>query len=92
MVQQMEYLIRGICYCVTSHMTMYCPNCGALMVWKNGSILHEPPTKRYECGYCEIILTKYADGSYEIIKANSVNKSSTSQKRSSPIKRMLHIK
>lgn len=73
-------------------MTMYCPNCGALMVWKNGSILHEPPTKRYECGYCEIILTKYADGSYEIIKPNSVNKSSTSQKRSSPIKRMLHIK
>ena len=53
-------------------MTMYCPNCGSLMVWKNGSIMHDPPTKRYECGYCEIIVTRYVDGSYESIKPNAI--------------------
>lgn len=77
-------------------MTMYCPNCSALMVWKNGSILHEVPIKRYECGYCEIIVTKYMDGSYEIIKPNTNdygdNKDNISDKKSSRIRKMLHIR
>ena len=77
-------------------MTMYCPNCGTLMVWKNGSILHDPPIKRYECGYCEIVLTKYMDGSYEIIKPNTNdygdNKDNASDKKSSRIRKMLHIR
>ena len=77
-------------------MTMYCPNCGTLMVWKNGTILHDPPTKRYECGYCEIIVTKYIDGSYEIIKPNTAthgdDNNNTPDKKSSRIRKMLHIK
>ena len=77
-------------------MTMYCPNCGTLMVWKNGSILHDPPIKRYECGYCEIIVTKYMDGSYEIIKPNTNdygdNKDIVSDKKYSRIRKMLHIR
>jgi hypothetical protein len=66
------------------------------MVWKNGSILHDPPIKRYECGYCEIIVTKYIDGSYETIKPNTVtysdNNNITPDKKSSRIRKMLHIK
>ena len=65
-------------------MTMYCPNCGTLMVWKNGSILHDPPIKRYECGYCEIIkpnTNDYGD-----------NKDNISDKKSSSIRKMLHIR
>ena len=91
----MEYLIRRICHCGIL-MTMYCPNCGTLMVWKNGSILHDPPTKRYECGYCEIIVTKYIDGSYETIKPNTAthgdDNNNTPDKKSSRIRKMLHIK
>jgi DNA-directed RNA polymerase subunit M/transcription elongation factor TFIIS len=91
----MEYLIRRKCHSGIL-MTMYCPNCGALMVWKNGSIVHDPPTKRYECGYCEIIVTKYGDGSYETIKPNADtygdNNNNTSHKKSSRFRKMLHIK
>lgn len=70
-------------------MTMYCPNCGALMVWKNGSIMHDRPTKRYECGYCEIIVTKYSDGRYETIKPNS---DTSRDKTSSRLRKTLHIR
>jgi len=52
-----------------SNMTMNCPQCGALMVWLNGSVAHDPPTKYYSCRRCNIELTKYADGSYEITQA-----------------------
>jgi hypothetical protein len=66
------------------------------MVWKNGSIVHDPPTKRYECGYCEIIVTKYGDGSYETIKPNADTYSdsniNTPHKKSSRFRKMLHIK
>lgn len=76
-------------------MTMYCPNCGALMVWKNGSILHDPPTNIYECGYCGIIVTKYPDGSYEITRPKTSffnDNNTTSNKLSYRIRKMLHIK
>ena len=48
---------------------MNCPNCGAIMVWLNGSVLHDPPVKQYECRRCQIFLVKYADGNYEIMSA-----------------------
>jgi hypothetical protein len=51
---------------VISYM-MNCPNCGAVMVWLNGSVLHEPPVNQYECRRCQIFVVKYADGDYEII-------------------------
>lgn len=84
----MQNLIRRICYCDII-MTMYCPNCGALMVWKNGSILHDHPTKKYECGYCEIIVTRYVDGKYEIIRPNA---DAYRDKKSSRLKKMLHVR
>ena len=92
----MEYLIRRISQCGIL-MNMYCPNCGALMVWKNGSILHDPPTKRYECGYCEILVTKYVDGTYETIKPNADtygdnNNNTIPHKKSSRFRKILHIK
>jgi hypothetical protein len=35
------------------------------MVWLNGSVLHDPPTKFYECRQCKIKVTKLADGTIE---------------------------
>ena len=47
-------------------MTMNCPVCGTMMVWLNGSISHDPPEKYYKCKICEISVTKYPDGSYDV--------------------------
>jgi hypothetical protein len=44
---------------------MNCPSCGAIMVWLNGSILHDPPTKFYHCRRCNIHVTRLPDGSIE---------------------------
>jgi len=44
---------------------MNCPSCGAMMVWLNGSVLHDPPVKEYECRRCQLFVIKFADGSYE---------------------------
>jgi|GEM_PF-974479 len=44
---------------------MNCPNCGAIMVWLNGSVLHDPPVKNYECRRCHLLVVKYPDGNYE---------------------------
>ena len=49
-------------------MTMGCPNCGALMVWLNGSICHERAVNYYECRNCQIRVTKQSDGSYDIVE------------------------
>jgi transcription elongation factor Elf1 len=51
------------------NMTMNCPVCGAIMIWLNGSISHDPPIKYYECRVCNINVTKQPDGSYEIVEA-----------------------
>ena len=48
----------------TLHM-MNCPTCGAMMVWLNGSVLHDPPVKEYECRRCQLFVVKYPDGNYE---------------------------
>jgi len=55
------------------NMTMNCPFCGKLMVWLNGSISHEVPTKLYTCRLCNINIIKYPDGSEELeqLKAES---------------------
>ena len=45
---------------------MNCPSCGMIMVWLNGSVLHDPPVKQYECRRCQIFVVKHADGNYEI--------------------------
>ncbi len=50
-------------------MTMNCPVCGAIMIWLNGSISHDPPIKYYECRVCNINVTKQPDGSYEMVEA-----------------------
>ena len=52
-------------------MTMNCPVCGAIMIWLNGSISHDPPIKYYECRVCNINVTKQEDGSYEIVEAKN---------------------
>lgn len=44
---------------------MNCPACGTIMVWLNGSVLHDPPVKQYECRICQLFVTKYPDGNYE---------------------------
>ena len=44
---------------------MNCPSCGAIMVWLNGSVLHDPPIKNYECRICQLSVIKYPDGNYE---------------------------
>ncbi|MFL6371621.1 MAG: hypothetical protein ACJ70U_07610 [Nitrososphaera sp.] len=46
---------------------MNCPNCGAIMVWLNGSVLHDPPVKQYECRGCQLFVVKYQDGNYEVV-------------------------
>ncbi|MEW6605055.1 MAG: hypothetical protein AB1351_10285 [Thermoproteota archaeon] len=45
---------------------MNCPSCGAIMVWLNGSVLHDPPVKEYECRRCQFFVIKYPDGNYDI--------------------------
>jgi hypothetical protein len=35
------------------------------MVWLNGSVLHDPPVKEYECRICQLSVVKYPDGNYE---------------------------
>ncbi|HEY6756434.1 MAG TPA: hypothetical protein VI037_03505 [Nitrososphaera sp.] len=50
---------------------MNCPNCGAIMVWLNGSVLHDPPVKQYECRRCKLFVVKYQDGNYEVIPIES---------------------
>lgn len=51
------------------NMTMNCPVCGAIMIWLNGSISHDPPIKYYECRVCNINVTKQPDDSYEMVEA-----------------------
>lgn len=53
-----------------THM-MNCPNCGAIMIWLNGSVLHDPPVKQYECKVCKLFVVKYQDDSYEVIPIES---------------------
>jgi hypothetical protein len=45
---------------------MNCPSCGTLMVWLNGSIMHDPPVKNYECRVCQLSVIKFADGEFEV--------------------------
>ena len=50
----------------SSVMTMNCPQCGTLMIWLNGSIMHEQQINYYECRNCKIKLNTLSDGTYEI--------------------------
>jgi endogenous inhibitor of DNA gyrase (YacG/DUF329 family) len=50
---------------------MNCPNCGALMVWLNGSVLHDPPVKQYHCRNCQLFVVRYQDGNYEVVPVES---------------------
>ncbi|HZB80260.1 MAG TPA: hypothetical protein VE264_03170 [Nitrososphaera sp.] len=50
---------------------MNCPNCGAIMVWLNGSVLHDPPVKQYECRGCQLFVVKYQDGNYDVVPIDS---------------------
>jgi endogenous inhibitor of DNA gyrase (YacG/DUF329 family) len=52
-------------------MTMNCPQCGALMVWLNGSIVHNHDIDYYECRTCKIKLNTLQDGSYEITQRDN---------------------
>jgi hypothetical protein len=45
---------------------MNCPNCGVIMVWIDGSVLHDPPVKHYECRACQLSVVKYSDGTYDV--------------------------
>jgi len=47
-------------------MTMNCPLCGTLMIWLNGSIMHDQQINYYECRNCKIKLNTLSDGSYEM--------------------------
>lgn len=44
---------------------MNCPSCSAIMIWLNGSVLHDPPVKEYECRTCQLSVTSYPDGNYK---------------------------
>jgi hypothetical protein len=52
-------------------MTMNCPQCGTLMVWLNGSIVHNHDIDYYECRNCKIKLNILSDGSYEITQRDN---------------------
>jgi len=52
-------------------MTMNCPSCGTLMVWLNGSIVHDQQINYYECRNCKIKLNTLPDGSYEITQQDN---------------------
>ena len=49
-------------------MTMNCPTCGAIMVWLNGSISHNPPVKKYTCRKCNLNVVGYSNNTYEIVE------------------------
>jgi hypothetical protein len=36
------------------------------MVWLNGSVLHDPPVKTYECRVCHLTVVRQPDGEYDI--------------------------
>ncbi|MFY9873462.1 MAG: hypothetical protein WAK17_27460 [Candidatus Nitrosopolaris sp.] len=57
-----------------NNMTMNCPLCGTLMVWLNGSIMHDPPINYYQCRNDNIYVTKFQDGTYEIQYPKKNNK------------------
>ena len=73
------YLIKEIITFGTN-MTMNCPLCGTLMVWLNGSIMHDPPVNHYQCRNDNIYVTKFQDGTYEIQYPKKNNKNSISSK------------
>jgi hypothetical protein len=50
---------------------MNCPSCGTVMVWLNGSVLHDPPVKQYECRICRLSVSKFADGEYDVKSIDS---------------------
>jgi len=54
-----------------STMTMNCPSCGTLMIWLNGSIVHDQQINFYECRNCKIKLNTLSDGSYEITQQDN---------------------
>jgi predicted RNA-binding Zn-ribbon protein involved in translation (DUF1610 family) len=54
-----------------STMTMNCPSCGTLMIWLNGSIMHDQQINFYECRNCKIKLNTLSDGSYEITQQDN---------------------
>ncbi|HVX02189.1 MAG TPA: hypothetical protein VHA09_03470 [Nitrososphaera sp.] len=58
---------------------MNCPVCGAIMVWLNGSVLHDPPTKFYECRQCKISVTKFADGTIETVQQQQLQEEEQQQ-------------
>jgi hypothetical protein len=45
---------------------MNCPSCGTIMVWLNGSVLHDPPVKTYECRVCQLTVVRQPDGEYDV--------------------------
>lgn len=49
---------------------MNCPSCGTIMVWINGSVLHDPPEKLYECRICQLAVVKHSDGDYDVRPLN----------------------
>jgi predicted RNA-binding Zn-ribbon protein involved in translation (DUF1610 family) len=54
-----------------STVTMNCPSCGTLMIWLNGSIVHDQQINFYECRNCKIKLNTLSDGSYEITQQDN---------------------
>jgi hypothetical protein len=36
------------------------------MVWLNGSVLHDPPVKTYECRVCQLTVVRQPDGEYDV--------------------------
>ncbi len=55
-------------------MTMNCPSCGTMMVWLNGSIMHDQQINYYECRHCKIKLNTLSDGSYEVTQQDNEQK------------------
>ena len=45
---------------------MNCPSCGTIMVWLNGSVLHDTPEKIYECRNCQLSVVKHSTGDYDM--------------------------
>lgn len=54
-----------------STVSMNCPSCGTLMIWLNGSIVHDQQINFYECRNCKIKLNTLSDGSYEITQQDN---------------------
>lgn len=36
------------------------------MIWLDGSVLHDPPVKHYECRRCRLYVVRFPDGNYEV--------------------------